>query len=138
MALQWKIAQSRVTRVSSASVEEARHRALELFRETCKALPTIMEVYNLDEVISRPQLRSKIGAEFRKHAEVTNPKVIDMLVFKGKEELDNCTDHSKQRHHLISTYVVGSSGMVSLKKLGVADHGESQFLKNFYQSNLSQ
>lgn len=60
-----------------------------------------------------------------------------MLVFKGKEELENCTDHAKQRHHLISTYVVGSAGMVHLKGLGIADHGESPFLKNFYQSNQS-
>ncbi|CAM6113763.1 unnamed protein product [Calypogeia fissa] len=134
-SLSWKIAPSRVTASSSASLEEARRRALDLFHETCRALPAIMEMYNLDEVISRTHLRSLIASQFRKHAEVTNPKVVDMLVFKGKEELQNCIDHAKQRHHLISTYVVGQEGMVLIKELGITDHGESKFLKNFYQTN---
>ncbi|KAD1469136.1 hypothetical protein E3N88_42785 [Mikania micrantha] len=32
--------------------------------------------------------------------------VIDMLLFKGIEELNNITEHSKQRHHIIGQYVV--------------------------------
>ncbi|BBN02932.1 NADH dehydrogenase (ubiquinone) 1 alpha subcomplex subunit 6 [Marchantia polymorpha subsp. ruderalis] len=136
MALSWNIARATSTKASSASMEEARHRTLEFFREACRALPQLMDRYNLDEVITQSQLRSKIAAQFRKHAAVTNPKIVDMLVFKGKEELQYCLDHAKQRHHLISTYVVGSEGQVALKKLGTVDHGESKFLKNFYQSNL--
>ncbi|KAL3697170.1 hypothetical protein R1sor_011246 [Riccia sorocarpa] len=136
MALSWQIAKSTATKPPSASMEEAKHRVLDFFREACRALPVLMDTYNLDEVITQSELRSQIAAAFRKHSAVTNPKVVDMLVFKGKEELQDCLDHSKQRHHLISTYVVGTEGQISLKKLGTVDHGESHFLKNFYQSNL--
>ncbi|KAJ7556229.1 hypothetical protein O6H91_05G075300 [Diphasiastrum complanatum] len=124
-----------MTRGSSASLEEAKHRVVDFFREVCRYLPSIMDRYNLYEVITPAQLRSQISAQFRKHSDVTNRKVIDLLVFKGQEELQYCLDHAKQRHHLLSTYVVGREGMVQHNKLGVLDHGESEFLKNFYQSN---
>ena len=55
-----------------------------------------------------------------------------MLVFKGKEELENMTTQAKQRHHVLSQYIVGAEGMVNPLKLGIADHGESGFLKKFY------
>lgn len=60
-------------------------------------------------------------------------QVIDMLLFKGMEELKNCVDHSKQRHHLVGKYVVGNQGLV--QDLGHKDQGSSNFLKNFYSSN---
>lgn len=63
-------------------------------------------------------------------------QVIDMLLFKGMEELKNCVDHSKQRHHLVGKYVVGNQGLV--QDLGHKDQGSSNFLKNFYSSNYFQ
>ena len=72
--------------------------------------------------------------QFRKHQNIQNPKIIDMLVFKGKEELENMTPQAKQ-HHVLSQYIVGAEGMVNPLKLGIADHGESEFLKKFYISN---
>ncbi|KAA0034770.1 NADH dehydrogenase (ubiquinone) 1 alpha subcomplex subunit 6 [Cucumis melo var. makuwa] len=60
-------------------------------------------------------------------------KVIDMLLFKGMEELGNITEHAKQRHHIIGQYVVGREGLV--QDFGAKDQGMSNFLKNFYRSN---
>eukprot|EP00249_Psilotum_nudum_P006613 c19931_g1_i1 orf=249-668(+) len=124
-----------VVRPNSATLQQAKDCALELLREACRALPTIMEIYNLHEVITLSHLRSKVVSEFRKHAGVTNAKVVDMLVFKGREELANCVGHAKQRHHLLSQYIVGKDGLVQPSKLGIIDHGESEFLKKFYISN---
>ncbi|KAH9317853.1 hypothetical protein KI387_019622, partial [Taxus chinensis] len=90
-----------VTVGSSLTLEEAKKHALDLYRQACRALPQIVEIYNLSDVITTSELRSAIASQFRKHANVTNPKVIDMLVFKGDEELRNCIEHSKQRHHII-------------------------------------
>ncbi|CAI7930697.1 unnamed protein product [Closterium sp. NIES-54] len=130
------------TRLGSSSLEEARHRGLDLFRETCRALPSIMFRYNLDEVITRQELRSRIANEFRRHKDVENPKVIDLMVVKGKEELVNFLNHSKQRHHVISQWVVGPQGQVPTipggphHKPGIVPKGsESPFLRNFYESN---
>ncbi|KAL0289298.1 UNVERIFIED_CONTAM: NADH dehydrogenase [ubiquinone] 1 alpha subcomplex subunit [Sesamum calycinum] len=46
--------------------------------------------------------------------------VIDMLLFKGTEELSNIVEHAKQRHHIIGQYVVGRQGLdVGTKDQGV-------------------
>ncbi|KAJ6807873.1 NADH dehydrogenase [ubiquinone] 1 alpha subcomplex subunit 6 [Iris pallida] len=118
---------------NSASMEEARKRTFEFFKEACRALPSVMEIYNLHDVATISQLRSTISQEIRKNAHISNPKVIDMLLFKGMEELTNIVDHAKQRHHIIGQYVVGREGLV--QDLGKKDEGSSDFLKKFYASN---
>ncbi|KAM1139795.1 hypothetical protein ACFX19_040643 [Malus domestica] len=60
-------------------------------------------------------------------------QVIDILLFKAMEELNNITKHAKQRHHIIGQYVVGHQGLV--QDLGTKDQGASAFLKDFYKSN---
>lgn len=64
---------------------------------------------------------------------VTPLQVIDMLLFKGIEELNNVAEHAKQRHHIIGQYVVGTGGLV--QDLGTKDQANSNFLKNFYEGN---
>ncbi|XP_019257578.1 PREDICTED: NADH dehydrogenase [ubiquinone] 1 alpha subcomplex subunit 6-like [Nicotiana attenuata] len=118
---------------NSASLAEAKNRTLEFFRMCCRSIPEIMDMYNLYDVVSPSQLRSAVAAEVRKNSNVTNPKVIDMLLFKGMEELKNVVDHSKQRHHIVGKYVVGNQGLV--QDLEAKDQGSSNFLKNFYSSN---
>ena len=91
-----------------------------------------MDIYNLQDVVAPSQLRFAISAQIRNNAHVTDPKVIDLLLFKGMEELTDIVDHAKQRHHIIGQYVVGE-GLV--QNTGSKDQGKSDFLKNFYTSN---
>ncbi|OMO99709.1 NADH:ubiquinone dehydrogenase 1 alpha subcomplex subunit 6-like isoform 1 [Corchorus capsularis] len=118
---------------NSVSLEEARSRVFDFFRTACRSIPSIMDIYNLDDVVTKSQLRSTIAAEIRKNAHVTNPKVIDLLLFKAMEELNNITEHAKQRHHVIGQYVLGRQGLV--QDLDAKDDSASDFLKNFYKSN---
>ncbi|KDP40546.1 hypothetical protein JCGZ_24545 [Jatropha curcas] len=118
---------------NSASLEEARARVFDFFRTACRSIPTIMDIYNLQDVVTVSELRSSIASQIRKNSNVTNPKVIDMLLFKGMEELNNIVEHAKQRHHIIGQYVVGQHGLV--QDLDSKDQGMSDFLKNFYKSN---
>ncbi|KAL6597735.1 hypothetical protein ACP70R_046540 [Stipagrostis hirtigluma subsp. patula] len=118
---------------NSASLEEARHRVFDFFKQACRSIPTIMEIYNLEDVVTPAQLRSSIAQQIRKNQAVTNPKVIDMLLFNGMEELNNIVEHAKQRHHVIGQYVIGDRGLV--QDLGSKDQGSSDFLKKFYSSN---
>ncbi|ERM98109.1 hypothetical protein AMTRI_Chr01g103620 [Amborella trichopoda] len=120
---------------NSASLEEARKRTFEFFKLACRSIPKIMEIYNLYDVVTVSQLRSAVSSEIKRNSNIENPKVIDMLLFKGMEELGNIVQHSKQRHHLIGQYVVGREGLV--KDLGTKDHGISDFLKQFYTSNYA-
>ncbi|KAG0460900.1 hypothetical protein HPP92_020807 [Vanilla planifolia] len=118
---------------NSKTLEEARNRTFVFFKKACRSLPTVMNIYYLHDVVTISQLRSTISAEIRKNSHVTNPKVIDMLLFKGMEELTNIVDHAKQRHHIIGQYVVGRKGLV--EDLGTKDQGVSDFLKRFYETN---
>jgi NADH dehydrogenase (ubiquinone) 1 alpha subcomplex subunit 6 len=93
-----------------------------------------MEIYNLDDVVNPSQLRSTIASQIRKNAHITNPKVIDMLLFNGMEELNNITEHAKQRHHIIGQYVTGQYGR-HIQDLGIKELGNSEFLNNFYKTN---
>ncbi|PKA58484.1 NADH dehydrogenase [ubiquinone] 1 alpha subcomplex subunit 6 [Apostasia shenzhenica] len=147
---------------NSKTLEEAGRRTFDFFKTACRSLPSVMEIYNLHDVVTVSQLRSTISAEIRKNAHVTNPKVcktffqfqffvpflyaflsgcnhlrsrlvIDMLLFKAMEELTNIVDHAKQRHHLIGQYVLGREGLV--KNVDTKDKGISDFLKRFYETN---
>ncbi|CAI9765039.1 unnamed protein product [Fraxinus pennsylvanica] len=118
---------------NSANLEEARKRVFEFFKTACRSIPTIMDIYILDDVAKPSELRSTVASEIRKNAHVTDPKVIDMLLFKATEELSNIVEHAKQRHHIIGQYVVGRQGLT--QDLGIKDQGNSNFLKNFYSGN---
>ncbi|KAK7317369.1 hypothetical protein RJT34_01531 [Clitoria ternatea] len=118
---------------NSISLEEARQRVFDFFRIACRSLPSVMETYNLYDVTTVSQLRSTVASEIRKNSHVTNPKVIDMLLFKGTEELRNVVEQSKQRHHILGQYVVGRKEHA--QELGNKDQGISTFLKNFYDTN---
>ncbi|KAJ4827004.1 hypothetical protein Tsubulata_037760 [Turnera subulata] len=79
---------------------------------------------------------------FCKNAHITNPKgevialqMIDMLVFKGMEEMGNIVEHTKQRHHINGQYVVGQQGLV--QELNPKDDAISPFLNNFYKTSYS-
>ncbi|XP_062093113.1 NADH dehydrogenase [ubiquinone] 1 alpha subcomplex subunit 6 [Humulus lupulus] len=118
---------------NSATLEEARHHVFDFFRTACRSIPSIIDIYNLDDVVTVSQLRSTIASQIRKNSHSTNPKVIDMLLFKATEELNNILEHAKQRHHLIGQYVVGQHGLA--QDLNFKDQATSPFLTNFYKSN---
>ncbi|XP_077244386.1 LYR family of Fe/S cluster biogenesis protein [Tasmannia lanceolata] len=118
---------------NSATLEEARSRTFDFFRKACRSIPAVMEIYNLRDVATVSQLRASISSQIRKNEHITNPKVIDMLLFKGMEELNNIVEHAKQRHHIIGQYIIGHEGLVH--DLGTKDQGSSEFLKHFYGSN---
>ena len=96
---------------NSANLTEARRRVFDFFRAACRSIPTIMDIYNLQDVVAPSQLRYAISAQIRNNAHITDPKVIDLLIFKGMEELTDIVDHAKQRHHIIGQYVVGEGLM---------------------------
>ncbi|TYI07399.1 hypothetical protein ES332_A10G224800v1 [Gossypium tomentosum] len=60
---------------NSASLEEARSWVFDFFRQACRSIPTIMDIYNLDDVVTKSELCSSISSEIRKNSHVTNPKV---------------------------------------------------------------
>lgn len=63
-------------------------RSVDFFREVARTLPWVLKNYKLEEFTSVPQLRRVVADMFRQHSQVTTPDVINLLVYKGREELE--------------------------------------------------
>ena len=68
---------------NSTSLEEARHRVFDFFRQACRSIPSVMEIYNLDDVVTPAQLRSSISQQIRKNKGVSDPKVPPPTPFRS-------------------------------------------------------
>lgn len=56
--------------------------------QVARCIPWTIHNYHLEELITVPELRRNIAALFRKYADVQSPEVIDLLVYKGRGELE--------------------------------------------------
>ena len=95
-----------------------------------RCLPYVLKQYNLQELTSVNELRHNLTKVFRKYENVKEPQVVDLLVYKGREELEMILMQHKQRHHLISEYVKNPA-------LDKVDKPKtmSSFLESFYKGN---
>ncbi|KAI0557544.1 Complex 1 LYR protein [Gracilaria domingensis] len=82
----------------SASLEEASQNAVRLYRNALKDVPDMRKNFNIVE--DAALVRHTIRDLFEKHDAVTDPKIIDMLVFKGWQELREIREQWKGRHHI--------------------------------------
>ena len=94
--------------------------------QVCREVPWIMRTYWLEEVTTTAQLRSRLANEFRR-ASTDNPAVIDVMLFKGAQELVTVMAHHFQRHHLITKFVAPESNAI-VKKTAKP---QSKFLASF-------
>lgn len=105
-------------------------KTLLFFREVSRCLPTIIKQYKLAELTSLTELRRNVSNLIRRNERVIDPSAIDILIYKGREELEMILMNHKQRHHLVSQYVKNPA----LDKVKV-DSKSSEFLQSFYRNN---
>lgn len=105
-------------------------KAVEFFREVCRCLPWIVTQYKLEELTSVSKLRKSLSQMFRQNEDVQQPEVIDLLIYKGREELEMILMQHKQRHHLIDGYIENPA----LEKVEKPSQ-MSPFLEKFYKGN---
>lgn len=89
-----------------------------------------MKQYNLAELTTLPELRRNVSNLIRKNQGVKDPSAVDILIYKGREELEMIIMQHKQRHHLISQYIRNPANEKVEKPSGL-----SPFLESFYKGN---
>lgn len=96
-----------------------REKVLRLYRHVQKEVPYLMAQYAIDE--DPAMVRKNISREFRKHsANNVDPKIINMLVFKGQMELDEALAQWKTRTHILK-YVYDVAYMPHLARSKLSD-----------------
>ena len=88
--------------IASVDLPSARKLVLRLYRMWIQEMPRIQENFTLE--YSKAQCVAKLREKFLENSHVRDPRAIDLLVFKGRLELDECVFLWKQRTHVLKYF----------------------------------
>jgi len=106
-----------------------------LFHEVCRCLPFIQRIHKLDELLTLAELRAVVKSRFLHFKAVQDPRVIELLVFKGREELECFMYMYKQRHHALNEYIEPYN---QRRTTAILPTQSSAFLDSFYETPCPQ
>merc|ERR1739840_66002 len=90
----------------SVSKNEARLRTLALYKAWQRQVPFICDEYDIQP--SQKMVREKVKEKFMVNANVKDFRVVDMLVVKGQQDLQEIVEKWQQAPHIMSKYFAES------------------------------
>ncbi|KIM41823.1 hypothetical protein M413DRAFT_18755 [Hebeloma cylindrosporum] len=84
---------------TSHNAPDARRRLLKLYRDWYRSAPEICTLYALS--VSPAYVRHAIRQKFEKFHEVTDPRAIDVLLLKGRQDYQETMNCWKQTDHVL-------------------------------------
>ncbi|XP_021189867.2 NADH dehydrogenase [ubiquinone] 1 alpha subcomplex subunit 6 [Helicoverpa armigera] len=97
-----KVGTKIVKPVLSLNHGEARMRVLNLYKAWYRQIPYVIMEYDIPK--TEEQCRAKLKEMFMKNKDVTDIRVIDMLVIKGQMELKETVNMWKQKGHVMAYF----------------------------------
>ncbi|KAG8215165.1 NdufA6 NADH-ubiquinone oxidoreductase 14.8 kDa subunit [Butyriboletus roseoflavus] len=91
---------AQVSRTSSNS-EEARRRVIDLYRGWVRAAPEIVSLYAIP--VTPAYVRHCIRQKFEANRHVTDPRAIEVLIHKNRQDLQETLNCWKQTDHVMGT-----------------------------------
>ncbi|KAI8910684.1 putative NADH-ubiquinone oxidoreductase B14 subunit [Powellomyces hirtus] len=87
-------------------------------------------------------MRQRMREEFDKHSHVENKQVVDILIFKGRNELIETLEQWKQDDHVQrffpnNTYAQPERKVRPFEDDNGRGKGNSEFLAGFYEGNFA-
>ncbi|XP_071965554.1 NADH dehydrogenase [ubiquinone] 1 alpha subcomplex subunit 6-like [Antedon mediterranea] len=104
----------------SKNPQESRRRVIQLYKAWWREVPHAIQQYYLDITIK--QGRDKVREMFMKNAHIRDTRTVDLLVIKGKIDLDETIQVWKQRPHIMNYFDKDPNNMM-----------DSDFLTKFYE-----
>jgi len=89
-----------VSRAVVKASPEMRKQVVGLFRRVCREAPRMCALYELP--MGPTEFRRQINVLFREHSNVTEERVISVLLQKGEMELEEGLNQWKQRSHVLT------------------------------------
>jgi NADH dehydrogenase (ubiquinone) 1 alpha subcomplex subunit 6 len=94
--------------------------------------PDIVDIYRL-EIPSR-LIKQRIRKEFNKHRNITDLKIIDVLLFKGRIEYEETMNVWKQKTHVMRLFVIDCNRWFEYE-IDEYSTRSTKFLDKFYDGN---
>jgi len=100
----------------SRNMADARLKVIDLYRKACRLVPVLIAQYELSHTPA--SMRARIRRDFDKHNDVSDPQVVDKLLFLGMVDIEEGRNMWKQTNHVDSYFAEGSAipGVTATKK----------------------